>query len=279
LKREVENSLTMNPSAGISPFGPISGEYDDVFTHSAIGRAQRALVWLETDREFRSGQRILEINCGTGFDAEHLSARGINVVACDSSPEMIALARTRLQGSSSEGQMEFHALPTELISRLRSKGQFDGFLSNFAGLNCVADLARVAGDLAGLVRPGGRAILCVFGRSCLWEMAWYGFRGELRKAFRRRARNGVQANLGRGARVRVYYPSIRSIRHSFTPHFRLLRSKGIGVTVPPSYLEQWAHRFPRLFRFAAWLDPFLGKCPCVRALADHVVLVLERVGA
>ena len=53
--------------------------------------------------------------------------------------------------------------------------------------------------------------------------------------------------------------------------------KGVGIAVPPSYLEPWAERFPRLFKFAAKIDPLLGQCPGFRALADHVVVVLERV--
>jgi hypothetical protein len=38
-------------------------------------------------------------------------------------------------------------------------------------------------------------------------------------------------------------------------------------------------RFPRLFKFAALIDPLLGRCPGLRALADHVVVVFERVKA
>jgi len=53
--------------------------------------------------------------------------------------------------------------------------------------------------------------------------------------------------------------------------------KGVGITVPPSYLEPWAEKFAGLFGLAARVDPFLEDCPGIRALADHVVLVFERV--
>jgi hypothetical protein len=42
-------------------------------------------------------------------------------------------------------------------------------------------------------------------------------------------------------------------------------------------LEPWALRFARLFKLVAKIDPLICPCPGFRALADHVVVVLERV--
>jgi SAM-dependent methyltransferase len=229
------------------------------------------------DRLFLPGQRVLEINCGTGVDAMHLSARGIQVMACDASTEMIAVARRRLNVSSVRNHVDFRTLATERIGELEKEGFYDGVLSNFAGLNCVADLHRVARDLARLVRPGGKAILCLFGRFCFWEMLWYTVQGDFKKAFRRLGGKGVVANIGPGHSVLVRYPSVDSLCRDFAPHFRPVCWKGVGIAVPPSYLEPWAERFLRLFKFAAKIDPLIAPCPGFRALADHVVVVLERV--
>ena len=49
-------------------------------------------VWRELLRTFHPGQRVLEINCGTGIDAVSLGERGIRVLACDIAPRMIELA-------------------------------------------------------------------------------------------------------------------------------------------------------------------------------------------
>jgi len=141
----------------------------------------------------------------------------------------------------------------------------------------VAGLQPVARDLAKLVRPGGTAILCLFGRFCLWEMLWYLLRGDTRKAFRRLRGTGVVATIAPGHSVMVRYPSVNSVRRDFSPHFRLLSWKGAGIAVPPSYLEPLANRFPRPFKFAARIDSFIGRIPCLRSLADHVVMVFERV--
>jgi SAM-dependent methyltransferase len=229
------------------------------------------------DRVFRAGQRVLEINCGTGVDALHLAARGIHVVACDVSPRMLAVAWRRREASPHRDRVDLRTLAIEQIGQLESAGLFDGVLSNFAGLNCVEDLRCVAQDLARLVKPGGRAILCLFGRLCVWEMFLYTLQGDIKKAFRRLRAKGVEANLAPGHSVAVRYPSLGSVRQDFALHFRLVSWKGTGIAVPPSYLEPWAVRFPWLFKFAALIDPFLGRCPGLRALADHVVLVFERV--
>ena len=123
-------------------------------------------------------------------------------------------------------------------------------------------------------------MLCLFGRCCLWEMLWYTLHGEFQKAFRRlRGKGSYVARLAPGHSVSVRYPSLRSLRRDFAPHFRLLNWKGVGVGVPPSYLEPWRRRFARLFKFAAKIDPLLGRCPGVRALGDHMLLVFERVKA
>ena len=50
-----------------------SPSYDDLFTRSAIGRAQREVVWKILFRHFDPGDHILELNCGTGEDAVFLA--------------------------------------------------------------------------------------------------------------------------------------------------------------------------------------------------------------
>ena len=41
----------------------------------------------------------------------------------------------------------------------------------------------------------------------------------------------------------------QSLARIFFPEFRLKSVKGIGVLVPPSYVESWVTGFPRLFDF------------------------------
>ena len=262
-----------------APFDAVAVRYDETFTTSKIGQIQRRAVWSELAKAFGPGERILEIGCGTGVDACFLAGRGVRVLACDSSSEMIAVAARRIQESGHQKLVEPRLLRAEDIATLPASELFDGAFSNFGALNCVADLRPLACDLARRLRPGSLALLCWMGSSCLWEMIWYLAQGDPGKAFRRWNRNGTTARIAEGVFVQVYYPAVKLLARTFAPEFRLISFKGIGVAVPPSYLEPWVRRHPRWLQLFERADSCLGRGPGIRAHADHVLLHFERTSA
>jgi SAM-dependent methyltransferase len=262
-------------SAAGAAFDHIALDYDQIFTNSVIGRAQRNAVWAVLTRTFKKKARILELNCGTGEDAIFLAGNDISVFACDASAQMIARAEHRLRQMSTEVPVFFRELCTERIGEINPETQFDGAFSNFSGLNCIADLEAVAASLANLVKQGGRLVLCFSTRFCLIEILYLLALGQWRKAGRR-CSGSTQVTLG-NARFTVYYPTIRRIRRAFAADFRLYSCTGIGVTVPPSYLEGWARKHPALFRILGRLEEPLAKCPILRSTGDHVLLCFEKV--
>lgn len=257
-------------------FDEIAATYDSSFTNSLIGSAQRKAVWTEIDRTFAPGRHILEINCGTGVDALHLASRGVHVTASDSAPRMIHVARQRADLAEVSATVDFRVLANERIGTMRNEGPFDGIFSNFSGLNCMSDLSFLAYDLAHLVKKQGKMVLCLFGRLCLWETCWYLSRGNIRKAVRRFTRGEHTDGLSARYEPRIWYHSVRQLKRKFSPYFRLTHWKGVGVTVPPSYLEFLTAEYPSLFRLASGIDPLLGGCPGFRAIADHMLLTFER---
>jgi len=259
-----------------APFDHIAETYDEVFTESPIGRAQREAVWHELDRTFRPGQRILELNCGTGLDAAHLAGRGVEVLACDSAPRMVEVGRRRLKSLGSELPVDFRVLTTEQIAELEAEGPFDGAFSNFGGLNCVRELRAVARNLGRLLRPRATAMLCMLNRLAAWEVVWYLAQGRPRKALRRFQRSGAVGRLSEGVTVQVYYPSIREMARTFSPEFKLVRFKGIGVTVPPSYCSKLAHHFPLVLRTMAMADRRVSRWPVLRSIGDHILFEFQR---
>jgi SAM-dependent methyltransferase len=262
------------PKIGPAPFDLIAENYDRIFTDPKIGQAQRAAVRRALEREFHARQRVLEIGCGTGADACFLADRGVEVIACDSSAGMIEVTAQKVASRGLQPLVTPRLLAAENIADL--EGSFDGAFSNFGALNCVPDLRGVASDLGRMLRPGATMLLCMMGPCCWWEIAWYLARGKPRKAFRRLRRGGVTACVADGPPVHVRYPKVSSLARYFAPHFRLKAVKGIGVLVPPSYLEVWANRFPRVLRSAVRADGVLESCPGIRLLADHVLLKFER---
>jgi ubiquinone/menaquinone biosynthesis C-methylase UbiE len=259
-----------------APFDAVAHEYDDVFTDSLIGRAQRNSVWRELQRAFGANDRVLEIGCGTGVDACFLAQRGTHVVACDSSVGMIEVTTRRVDKMVLQRLVDPIVLPAEQISTLRANQPFDGAFSNFGVINCVENLAALSSALAALVKPGGQVLLCWMGACCAWETAWYLAHANPKKAFRRFQRGAVVASIAKGSSVRIQYPSVRTIARTFRPEFQLEAVKGIGVAVPPSYVESFARRHPRWMELSERFDLKLAQMPGIRALADHILVRLRR---
>jgi ubiquinone/menaquinone biosynthesis C-methylase UbiE len=256
-------------------FDSLAARYDDLFTRSMIGRAQRGAVWKVLADRFEPGAQILELNCGTGEDALFLAQREVSVLACDASRAMIKTARQRMQSEYPSAPIQFKLLPTEQLSKLGPRQLFDGVLSNFSGLNCVADLHQTARDLAALVRMGAPVLICLSTRFCLSEMMWFLLHGQVRKAFRRAS--GMATAKVDGFTVMVHYPTLRALKKMFSPYFSLRSCTGIGVAVPPSYLEPWVRKYPRVLSVLCLIDKGIARLPWLRTVGDHMLIHFERV--
>jgi ubiquinone/menaquinone biosynthesis C-methylase UbiE len=260
-------------TAIVDPFGPIAIDYDRVFTHSAIGQAQRSQVLRQIERCFAPGSHVLELNCGTGEDALALARSGVRVSAYDASPKMVSVASSKLSSEPFRLRVQFSVLRNEHLFQL--EGSFDGALSNFAGLNCSLDWRGIADELARLVKPGGHLLLCILGRMCLWEMVHSLLRGRFRKAFRRARRGPSIAHID-GTSLVIIYPSISEARQLFSSGFQLCGWRGVGVFVPPSYCEPHVLGRKRMLNLLASLDSWLAHLPGVRCWGDHILLDFVR---
>jgi SAM-dependent methyltransferase len=93
-------------------------------------------AWLGAIDELASmlglgGRRLLDIACGTGKSFVPMLERGYDVTACDLSPEMVAIARTRLREAERAFVADMRALP--------QLGQFDL-------VTCLDDSVNYLGD-------------------------------------------------------------------------------------------------------------------------------------
>jgi hypothetical protein len=232
----------------IMVFDSLAWRYDDLFLISRIG-TQRGAVWAVLADIFQPGYAILAVNCRMQ-DALFLALLDVSVVGRDT-------AEGRIQGDLRHGAM------------------FDGALSNFSGLNSVVDLNQAACELASLVNRGASVVVCVSSRFCLAETLWFLFHGKFRKAFRRSY--GV-ATVRRGDRaVKIHYPTSREIRRAFSSSFIMRSCTGIGVAVPPSYLEPIFRKYPRAGRLLRLIENAICHVPFLRGMGDHMLLHFERV--
>jgi SAM-dependent methyltransferase len=249
-------------------FDAVASSFDMRFGAWRSVEAQRRAVRRELLSVFPAGSHLLEIGGGTGIDAAWLVARGRNVLLTDASPAMVAEATRKLGGGAAE------IIAAEQLDRLAERGdRFDGAFSNFAALNCVADLKPVGQSLARLVRPGGQIALVVFGCCCPGEMLVEAVRGRFRNMLRRAQQGDVPASLG-GQRFTVRYHRHVSIVEAMAPGFRLIGRTAIGLFVPPSAAEPWISRHPA---FLAGLEA--ADRVAARRLArfgDHILYRFER---
>jgi SAM-dependent methyltransferase len=258
-------------AAGLA-FDALAPTYDQDFTYTHIGRAQRNAVLASAFGTFAGRQRILELNCGTGKDASRFASAGWCVLALDASEQMICVASNRDATLQASGHLRFQRLATEELASLGDS--FDGVFSNFSGLNCVHNLNAVAEDLAALTTHGSPLVLCFSTRFCLWETLWYTLTLKPKKAARRWSGTS-NANI-RGRTLTVHYPRIAQIRAAFAARFMLEHVQAIGLLVPPSYIERYVARFPSLLHAAAFIDSLISRLPFLRVIGDHMLLTLRK---
>lgn len=99
------------------------------------------------------GERVGDLGCGTGQLAQALAPFAGEVVAVDRSPEMLELARTRLEGHANvevrHGELE--NLPLE-------SSTLDVAILSLV-LHYVVDPRRVLAEVARVLSPGGRVLI------------------------------------------------------------------------------------------------------------------------
>ncbi|MBI3969503.1 MAG: methyltransferase domain-containing protein [Chloroflexi bacterium] len=292
----MSRSAALRPPSGEAArraFGASAASYDRDFTDRPLGRWLRAAVWRHLGAAFRPGAEVLELGCGTGEDAIWLARRGVNVLATDVSPAMLAVAARKAARAGVGDRLRFAPLDltglgAAVVERRPSidnwsnalpappAGPYDGAFSSFGPLNCVADRRELASRLAEWLLPGGRFVAVVMGPVCPWEIGWHLAHGEPRAAFRR-FRSDVTAQVGQPPRaVRVWYPSPRRLVTELAPAFRVVATEGLGVLLPPSYLAHLVDRWPHLFARLAALERRCGRIFPATWLNDHYLIVFER---
>jgi cyclopropane fatty-acyl-phospholipid synthase-like methyltransferase len=195
-----------------SPFDTLADNYSELWSDSTEGAEQRAQVWFQVDSLFAPGDSLLDLGCGPGDDAVHMTRRGVRVTAIDASRPMVDHAREK-------GIDALH-VPIQELSKV--PGPFDGALSNFGALNCIENLPAFSSDLAEVLREGAPFAMCVLGRFYWKETLRYLLRFNFAKAARR------WSGRSRWRGIDIYYRSQREWVRAFAPQFSLVRRVAIG---------------------------------------------------
>lgn len=205
----------------------IAAAYDAIAAHydSQLAPAQwiRTRLWERMDHLFPAGSRILDVTAGTGLDALHLVARGVSVVACDIAPQMLELLRQK--------KPDIQMVVAD-FNHLEIRGEFDGMISTFAGLNTSADLRPFAKQAARLIRPNGTLFIHLLNRWPILQIAQQIARFRWRDAWRTMNSNPRKVALGEVLVSHYCYSPNSLYRTVFAPDFRLCHLEGQAFIRP-----------------------------------------------
>lgn len=254
-------------------FDRLAASYDTLASGDAF-QWQRRQTHAAFARWIRCGVRVLEIGCGTGADTEFLARLGARIVACDPSEEMLSRTKRRLANAGVGDrvgilQCGLHDLPQFLNALDHAEG-FDAVVSNFGALNCAPSLDALGVIGRRHLRAGGAMAIGLMGRTCLWETLYFAVQGDRARASRRRLPN-VAVPVA-GIDVPTFYHRTADVAAALGEGFSRDAEIGIGVMVPPPYLEpRWRQLPSSLRRFAATVDRIAGSWPLVNQLGDHTL--------
>ncbi|MEZ5014113.1 MAG: methyltransferase domain-containing protein [Chitinophagales bacterium] len=255
-------------------FNDIAGIYDQTFTHTRIGKAQRNIVWRYLLRDLPDPPAsILEMNGGTGTDALFLLQQGYTVTATDGAANMVSEIKKKIAG-----QTNGKALVWDLHGPLPlGDAKYAVGFSNFGGWNCLHTeaLQQLGLQLRDHLPENGKLIVVVMGRKCLWERFYFLWKGDKHNRKRRRSKNAVPANTGSGL-LPVYYYAPKELAACLHPYFTVRTIRPVGICIPPSYMEKGMKKIPLLLSLCIVLEKFFGLFPFLSNQADHYYMLLEK---
>lgn len=260
-------------------FDSIASGYDLSFTHTEIGKRQRAAVYTVLEQLLSDHQidNVLELNCGTGEDAIFFAEKGLRVLATDISPEMVRVAAHKADQKGVSHLVRTRVCAFQDIALLENDPRYDLIFSNFGGLNCLppGDYLDFVNNLARLLSPGGLFIAVVMPRFCLWETLYYMGKAKFRQAFRRLSRAPVSARLNDSTSVKTWYYSPKDMKTYFKD-WVVADVRPIGLFIPPSYLEPFfKNRITFLDRLAN-LERIAARFKFLAGAGDHFMVVFKK---
>lgn len=257
-------------------FEDMAESYDAAFTNTLTGRYQRASVWQHLDHLYGKSEpkRILEVNCGTGEDAIYLARMGHDVLATDVSGEMIQKAQSKLPAEL-EGRLRFEKLNILDINTLNPQ-QFNLIFSDFGGLNCLSpdELDVFLSRIPGLLKPKGRFIAVVMPKFCFMESLYFLLKLDVKKAFRRNTNNHLNVQLIETS-LPIWYYNPKYIAQKLSDTGKRRAQKGIGIFIPPSYLDEKFSRFRLAMKALGFTDSILSRISLSAYISDHFLIDIE----
>ena len=253
-------------------FSKQSSAFDEYDKSNPILQWMRLQTHQHVMKYLQPGQKMLELNAGTGIDAVFFAQKEIYVHAIDIADGMLSELEKKIKILRLNDRVSFQKCSFTELHKIQER-EFDYVFSNFGGLNCASDLSMVIDGLKPLLKPGARLTFVIMPSICPWEILSI-FKGNLKMTFRRFKRNGVLSHL-EGFYFNTYYYSPAKLIRLFGKDYHLIKLQGLGSISPPPYKDQFSSKFPGIYKFLTKAEEKVASKFPFNSWADHIILTMQ----
>jgi ubiquinone/menaquinone biosynthesis C-methylase UbiE len=256
-------------------FSTQAAVFDNLYAANRIVQYKRDRVRNHLMQYVKQGSHVLELNAGTGDDAVFMAQQGYHVHATDIAAGMQEKLKEKIINHQLTTLVSTEICSYTALNTLAGKGPYDCIFSNFAGLNCTGELDVVLDSFDSLLKPGGIVTLVILPKFCLWESLLI-VKGKFKTATRRFfSSNGRKAKID-GNTFTCWYYSPGFIINQLKNNFELLKIEGLCTIVPPSYIENFAEKYPKAFSYLCKTENrFKCKWPW-KYIGDYYIISLRK---
>lgn len=272
----MENILDqIHETEAAAAFSEQAGVFDATYTQDTIIQYKRRRVREHVESFLKPGSHILELNAGTGEDAIYFAEQGHTIHATDIATGMLEKLNEKVNNKHLSEKVTSELCSYTCLENLTHKGPYDHVFSNFAGVNCTNRLDKVLGSFAHLLNKNGTATLVVLPKFCLWECMLL-FRGKVKTALRRfSGKKGTSSHIDGKYFTCWYYNPSYIITH-LEKDFDVILLEGLCTIVPPSYLLNFAEKYPRTYAFLCGLENAWRFSWPWKTIGDYYIISLRK---
>jgi ubiquinone/menaquinone biosynthesis C-methylase UbiE len=250
-----------------------SVNYDIYDFQNPILLWMRKMVRNHVNNYLKEGDSMLELNAGTGLDACYfINEKKVKVHATDLTDGMVAEIEKKIENYQLRGKLSVQQCSYTDLENVNS-APFQYVFSNFGGINCVDDLAKITKDFSRLLSPRGHITLVIMQPICPWELI-YALKGKFKYAFRRLHKEGVKAHL-EGKYFMTYYFTPKDVMKALGKDYLLVDLQGLASFVPPPQSEKFPFKFPKLFEFLKKMDERFSRRWPFKIWGDHFIITVQ----
>lgn len=255
-------------------FSKQSQIFDQIYNGNSITLWMRYRVRKETLKYLKKGDRLLEVNCGTGIDSIFFATQGCQVVATDNADGMLQELDQKILSGKLSNSIVTKKCSFNDIGSL-GMGSFDYVFSNFGGLNCTDKLYEVIEAIDKVLNIGGYFSLVIMPPVCPWELLML-LKADIKTAFRRFKKNGTNAHIEGHRFLCYYYQPGYVIKHA-GPNYQLKSLKGLSIAVPPPFIEFFIEKHPRIFRILESFENKVWDKYPFNQWCDHYIITMQKI--